>query len=590
MKALKLLTQVKTYVPSIYRALAKYACNLYRKCTSRVLKQNSLLSGNFILINTCLSSAFYATGFDWASGFHRAQSMKSRSPVDENSSGRRKWLEEKVKKDSPDTGIPLETYTNALKIGAKANPFDYVFNTRYIPSFNQLRSLFYLRPSLHRMCTVLLPSLHQEKDGTTTVQVLRSYRETYYKGKRRLKESPNKIGADGFAFFMIFFKNVLAKIGLAVLSVYSLFTNALLKWQQKGTGNVLESYQIGTNGSSLAAALKATAGEAQYFNGRSVDQASVMRCICIDKAWIVRKTVPVYTLLTHYQRFIPASSILDLYSKGDSFQTSVFKHIKLLSWVKMCFCFNKLANRLKTSLNRMLSSAHDTVSEWVVYEFRKLMGISFNELKSIRTYFLLVLMFYMFSLSAQTPRKDSGAEGLIQLMQNNELPKLIIGDSLPSGFWDQKLIFHYRDGSSQSIVLESLKDKLIVIDFWATYCSPCVKSLDKWNAWQADLADDVAIIPIHLYDFSSKALPFAKKRDWSLPMVFGNVIDTAINQLFYYNRSYGQVWIRNGKLFAIPVSWEVTLEDIHHAIQGIPPKMNLSLTHSERSKERGMQQ
>ncbi|MCS3555947.1 MULTISPECIES: hypothetical protein [unclassified Sphingobacterium] len=155
--------------------------------------------------------------------------------------------------------------------------------------------------------------------------------------------------------------------------MYGLFTNVLLKWYQKGTGNVLESYQTGTNGSSLTAALKATAGEAPYSNGRSVYQASVMRCICIDKAWIVRKTVSVYTLITHYQRFMYASSILDLYAKGALFQTSVFKHLKFLSWVKMWFCFNKLENRLKLPLNNMLSSVHDTVSEWVVYEFRKLM-------------------------------------------------------------------------------------------------------------------------------------------------------------------------------------------------------------------------
>ena len=141
MKALKLMTQVKTYVPSIYRALAKYACNLYRKCTSQVLKQNSLLSGNFILIKTCLSSAFYATGFDWVSQFHRLGPMKSRGPVDENSSGRRKWLEEKVKKGIPNIGMPLEMQENDLKIGIKAYLFDYVFNTRYILSFNLLLPL-----------------------------------------------------------------------------------------------------------------------------------------------------------------------------------------------------------------------------------------------------------------------------------------------------------------------------------------------------------------------------------------------------------------------------------------------------------------
>jgi len=515
MKAIKLLTKVKTYLPSIYRALAKYACNLYRKCTSQVLKQNSLLSGNFILIKLTPTSKFLRLGFDLVSGFHRAQSMKSRGPVDENLSGRRKWLEEKVKKGIPKIGMPLEMQANDLKIGTKAYLFDYVFNTRYILSPNQVRTLFYLRPSLHRMCTVPLPSLHQEKNGAGVLQVLRSYRETYYEVKRRLKESPNKIRTDGFAFFMIFFKNVLAKILLDVLSVYRLFTNALLKWYRKGTEKLLESYQIGTNGSSLATDLKATAGEAPYFNGRSVDQASVMRCICIDKAWIVRKTVFVYTLLTHYQRFIPASSILDLYFKGTLFQISVFKYLKILSWVKACFCFNKLANRLKTSLNRILSSAHDTIIEWVVYEFRKLMGISFNALKNIRTYSLLVLMFFnlldcflmelksirtysllvlmvsMFSLSAQTPRKDSGADGLSHLMA------LKPGDKIPDAVWNQTLELNYFDGKKKTIKFSDLKGKLIILDFWATTCPSCIENIPHMEEIQKRYQKEVAILLVN---------------------------------------------------------------------------------------------
>jgi hypothetical protein len=72
-------------------------------------------------------------------------------------------------------------------------------------------------------------------------------------------------------------------------------------------------------------------------------------------------------------------------------------------------------------------------------------------------------------------------------------------------------------------------------------------------------------------------------------LLFGSAVDTAINKLFYYDRSYGQIWIRDGRLFAIPVSWEVTEQDIQNALQGIPPKMNLLLTHGEKAKERGMQ-
>ncbi len=45
--------------------------------------------------------------------------------------------------------------------------------------------------------------------------------------------------------------------------------------------------------------------------------------------------------------------------------------------------------------------------------FFNLVNCSLNVLKNIRAFIVLALMFFMFSLSAQTPRKDSGANGLL---------------------------------------------------------------------------------------------------------------------------------------------------------------------------------
>ncbi|NJI76330.1 redoxin domain-containing protein [Sphingobacterium kitahiroshimense] len=467
-------------------------------------KISKRLNSYFFLTKLTPTSKFLRLGFDSASGFHRLQRMKSRSIVEQNPSGCRKKGREKEKKVSR-SFLDMANSKSKLFLGG----------TRCMPTFNKLRILFYLRTSLHRMGTVPLPSLHQEKDGAGVLQVLRSYSETYYKVKRRLKESPNKIGADGFAFFMIFMKIVLAKIVVKVRLVYRLFTNALLKWYGKGTEKLLESYQIGTNGSSLAADLKATAGEAPNFNRRRVDQASVKRCICIDKAWIVRKTVSVYTLLTHCQRFIPASSILDLYAKSALFQISVFKHLKILSWVTMWSCVNKLANRLKTPLNNMLSSVHDAVSEWGVYEFRKLMGISFNalnnirtysllvlmffnlldcflmELKSIRTYSLLVLMVSMFSLSAQTPRKDSGADGLSDLLA------LQPGDRIPDAVLSYKMeILNTINNQSEWLSLDDIKEDIIILDLWGTWCTYCINSFPHLFQLQKTFAGKIKVLPV----------------------------------------------------------------------------------------------
>ncbi|WP_037526552.1 hypothetical protein, partial [Sphingobacterium sp. IITKGP-BTPF85] len=276
--------------------------------------------------------------------------MKSRSTVEQNLSGSRKRGEEKEKKVSRSL---LDVANSKLRHCLRG--------TRYIPAFNLLRTLFYLLSSMHRMCTVPLPSLHQEKDGSTAVQVWCSCGETYYKSKRRLKESPNKIRSDSFAFLLIFMKNVLAKIVLDVLSVYGLFTNALLKWYQKGTGNVLESYQRVTEDGSLAVLGLACARQVREFGCSCVAQAYVMRMLSTGKAWIVRKTVPVYALLTHYQRFIYASSILDPYTESALSKIKGFKRSNFFYRVSEWFCINNLPNRLKCFSNQTQGGVRDVV-------------------------------------------------------------------------------------------------------------------------------------------------------------------------------------------------------------------------------------
>ncbi|MFD2905383.1 hypothetical protein [Sphingobacterium anhuiense] len=190
--------------------------------------------------------------------------MKSRSTVEQKSSGSRKRGEEKEKKVS-----------RSLLDVANSKSTHCPGGTRYIPAFKMLRTLFYLRPSLHRMCAVLAPSMHKGKDGVATLQVLCSYWETYYEVKRRLKQM---------------------LIKTAVFRVMGSLT------------------------------CKISLKQAWY-----VAQASVMRMLSTGKAWIVRKTVPVYALLTHYQRFIYASSILNPYIESALFKIRSFKRSNFFS-------------------------------------------------------------------------------------------------------------------------------------------------------------------------------------------------------------------------------------------------------------------
>ncbi|TCR09730.1 hypothetical protein, partial [Sphingobacterium sp. JUb20] len=346
-------------------------------------KELKLETSDFFLTKFTPTSKFLRLGFGSASGFHRRQCMKSRRIVEQNPSGSRKRSQDREKKVS----------SNLLDV-ASSKLRHFLRGTRYLPAFNPIRTLFYLRPSLHRICTVPLPSLRQEKDGATTVQVLCSYWETYYKGKRMLKESPNKIRTSGFAFFMIFMKNVLAKIVLDLRSVYGLFTNALLKRYQKGTGNVLESYQRASEVSSLAVLGMACARQVWEFSFPCVAQASVMRMLSTGNVWIVRKTVPIYALLTHYQRFIYASSILYPYTESALSKIRGFKRSNFFCQASEWFCINNLSNRLKCFSNQVQGGARDVINEGFV-------KLSLKSTFSAVLIFVLMMTFGALSSQAQ---------------------------------------------------------------------------------------------------------------------------------------------------------------------------------------------
>jgi len=174
-----------------------------------------------------------------------------------------------------------------------------------------------------------------------------------------------------------------------------------------------------------------------------------------------------------------------------------------------------------------------------------------------------LMMVSMFSLSAQTPRKDSGADGLSSLVA------LKPGDRIPDAVWNQSLELNYFNGKKKTIKFADLKGKLILLDFWATWCPSCIEGFPHLEDVLAINKDEIAVLLVNstqTKDTQKRVQDLKKKYktaygfQTSLPYLFG---DTIFQQLFPHNAVPHVVWInKDGILVANTYANALSKENI----------------------------
>ncbi|WP_312185289.1 TlpA disulfide reductase family protein [Sphingobacterium sp.] len=114
----------------------------------------------------------------------------------------------------------------------------------------------------------------------------------------------------------------------------------------------------------------------------------------------------------------------------------------------------------------------------------------YKAFKSKRALVMLLCLVSMFSLSAQTPRQDSGANG-------PSWPNaLLMGQKVPDKFWNRKFLL-FRDGDTIRESLAAYRGKMIVLDFWASGCVPCLLHQKEINYFKEKYKDDLVVIMVN---------------------------------------------------------------------------------------------
>jgi thiol-disulfide isomerase/thioredoxin len=103
-----------------------------------------------------------------------------------------------------------------------------------------------------------------------------------------------------------------------------------------------------------------------------------------------------------------------------------------------------------------------------------------------------------------------------------------------------KLDFTLKDMHGVDVHLESFKGKVILLNFWATWCGPCRAEIPSLVELQEQYRDDLVVLGLSVDDTAEKLLPYAAEFKMNYPVLVGNGRED-VQEAF-------------GPLFGIPVS------------------------------------
>ncbi len=83
--------------------------------------------------------------------------------------------------------------------------------------------------------------------------------------------------------------------------------------------------------------------------------------------------------------------------------------------------------------------------------------------------------------------------------------------------------FTLTDLNGQKVSLSDFKGKVIIVDFWATWCGPCKMEIPSFIKLQEDYKDEVVVLGVSLDQGGPRVvIPFARKMNINYPIVYGD--------------------------------------------------------------------
>ena len=147
---------------------------------------------------------------------------------------------------------------------------------------------------------------------------------------------------------------------------------------------------------------------------------------------------------------------------------------------------------------------------------------------------------------------------------------LQIGDSCPDVSLD---ILNHQISNAK---ISNYKGKILILDFWATWCGPCIAAMPKIEKLQTKYNDKIQIMPVTYEDKTKVTRFLSNMKKVKAVNIWSAVNDSILVNLFPHNGIPYYVWIdQNGKVIAITDGDLVDEDHINRVLnraqsQGLP--------------------
>ncbi|WP_312790474.1 redoxin domain-containing protein [Sphingobacterium sp.] len=160
----------------------------------------------------------------------------------------------------------------------------------------------------------------------------------------------------------------------------------------------------------------------------------------------------------------------------------------------------------------------------------------------------------------------------IDVKKDTSIHPLNIGDRIPDKLWNTVLPVMHDPQQKEHIQLKDLQaKKLIIIDFWATWCAPCIASIKKLQIIEKKYADRFALIPV-----TYEKLDLLQRQMAKLSFhPFSVYSDPQLLQYFPHRSIPHQVWIMDNKVVHIGAAVDANEKNIALALDGHLPQMEV---------------